>query len=509
MNPNQNNSRIAKNTFFLYTRMIIYIIVNLYSSRLILDILGIVDYGIYNLVAGFIISFNLLNFTMIQSTQRFISFEIGKKNIERVKKIFSTSINLQILIALIVFIFVEVFGLWLINNQMNIPEKRIHAAKIVFHLSLIGFIFTTLATPYKSLIISDERMKAFTYISIIETIIKFLFILLLLSFVNYDQLQLYSLFMLISSLLVLLIYFFYCNSYFQECKYEFILDKELNKEMLSFLGWNFLSNSGIMAKSQGSNILLNTFFGPVVNAARGIAFQVEGVVIGFILNFQQAINPQITKLYAAGKKNQMIDLIFNGSKYSFFLITIIFIPLLINTSYILDLWLIEVPEYADLFLQLVLIMSLEKGMIGLFDTAIQATGKIKVVQTYVSLIMFIDIPLCFFVLSLGYPPYFVMYVAIFTEAIAFIYKILYLKKIIGFHMVDLFKKVLFRSIAVFCVCYSISMIISNFVPYNFFGFFVNILSTLIISLFVILYVGLLKSERNFVFTKVKKLIFNK
>lgn len=499
-----NNTRIAKNTLFLYLRMIIYIIINLYTSRLVLEALGIIDYGIYNVVAGIVLSFNLLNFSMTQSTLRFLSFELGKNNINRLREVFSTSINIQVFLLVLIAIILEIMGYWFLNNELNIPDDRLLAAKFVFQMSILSFVITALSTPFKSLILSNERMKSFAYISVLETIIKLSFVLFLITLKDYDILKLFSLVTVLSSTIILVVYSKYCFSNFKETRYVLIFNKELNTEMFSFFGWNSLSNSGNMMKSQGANILINIFFGPAINAARGVAYQVEGVIIGFVLNFQQAINPQITKLFASGKKEEMINLIFKGSRYSFCLISVIFVPLLVHTNFILELWLKEVPEFTVIFLQLVLLISLQKGMVGLFDTGIQATGKIKFIQIIVFSTVIIDIPLCYLILSLGYPAYSVMYIAMFTEALVFICKILYLRFILKFNLKALILDVILKSTFVFILALICSHYLSEiFNQQNILEMFVSILFSFFTTALLVFYIGLTKLERNFVVAKIK------
>ena len=312
MNNTANNKRIAKNTLLLYFRMLFIMAINLYTSRIVLKILGIEDFGIYNAVGGIVAMFGFLTSAMSISTQRYITYELGKNNLKQLNKIFNTSITIHAVISVIILILAETIGLWFLYNKMTIPIERLNAALWTYQASIASAIILIMSIPYNATIIAHEKMSAFAYISVLEVVLKLAIVYLLL-ISNFDKLKLYSTLILIVQLIIRIIYGQYCKKHFLETKIHFIKDKSLFKEMLSFAGWNLWGNCAGIASTQGVNILLNIFFGPHINAARGIAVQVQGAVNQFASNFQTAINPQITKSYAQGDYNYMHNLIFSST----------------------------------------------------------------------------------------------------------------------------------------------------------------------------------------------------
>ena len=294
-----SNKRIAKNTLLLYFRMVLIIIVGLYTSRVVLNTLGVSDYGIYNVVGGIVSMLAFLNSAMVAASQRFISFELGTDDSERLKKVFCTSVSIHIVLALIIFLIAETLGLWFVNTHLNIPAERMGAANWVYQCSILTLMLTVVSVPYNSCIVAHEHMKAFAYVSILEAVLKLLVVYLLLVGAV-DKLVLYAILVAAVAFVIRIIYGIYCKRHFEECTYRFVLDRKLFKEMFAFAGWSIIGNLGFSMKDQGSNIILNLFFGTAVNAARGIAMQVNGIISNFSNNFTMALNPQITKQYAAG-----------------------------------------------------------------------------------------------------------------------------------------------------------------------------------------------------------------
>lgn len=393
-----NNKRIAKNTMLLYVRMLLTIIVGLYTSRVVLNTLGVNDYGIYNVVGGIVAMLAFLNSAMTAASQRFISFELGTQNLQKLKNVFCTSITIHITIACIIFIIAETLGLWFLNTHMNIPVDRMTAANWVYQCSILTFIITVISVPYNACIVAHEHMKAFAYISIIEVTLKLIIVYLLLILPT-DKLIVYAILVLCISLIIRLIYSIYCKKNFKECTYQFKFNKRLFKEMFAFAGWSIIGNLGFSLKDQGSNIILNLFYGTAINAARGVALQVNGIINTFSNNFIMALNPQITKQYAAGHIKESIQLVYAGCRYSFFLLSIISIPIIINLDYLLSLWLGTVPTYTVEFLYFSLIAALINSMAIPLVTAMQATGKIKTFQITICIIMLCELPLAYIMKS--------------------------------------------------------------------------------------------------------------
>lgn len=338
-----NNKRIAKNTLLLYFRMILTMLVSLFTSRVVLDSLGEANYGIYNVVGGVVAMFSVLSGSLSGAISRFLTYELGKKNMNRLKLIFSTSVNIQFLMSVIVIVLCEILGVWFTNEKMNIPADRMEAANYVLQCSIITFAINVISVPYNATIIAHEKMSAFAYIGILEVTLK-----LLVAYLIYispsDKLMTYATLLLLISIILRMIYGIYCSRHFEEAKYHFVLDKKIFREMSSFAGWNLFGNTAYMLNTQGVNMLINIFFGVTSNAARAIAVQVDTAVQQFVNNFMTALNPQITKSYAAGDLDYMYKLVCRGTKFSFFIMYIFIVPIVLEADTILGIWLKQVPK---------------------------------------------------------------------------------------------------------------------------------------------------------------------
>lgn len=503
-----NNTRIAKNTLFLYFRMLFTVVVGLYTSRVILQVLGIEDFGIYNVVGGVVMMFSFLNSGMVASSQRFISYELGRKNIGRLKKVFSTSISIHILLALLIFLLAETVGLWFLNARLNIAAERMFAANWIYQCSILTFMLTVVNVPYNACIVAHEHMKTFAYISILEVFLK-LVVVIVLPFLPFDKLIVYSSLVLLIALVIRLIYGIYCSYHFEECKYHLVRDKSLFTDMFSFAGWSFIGNLGFTAKAQGINILINLFFGTAVNAARGIAYQVSSVIGGFMSTFQMALNPQITKRYASGEIESMFQLVFCGAKYSFFLLMIIVIPFYIRAPYVLQLWLGIVPNYTVVFLRLVLIMLLIDSMATPLVTAMQATGRIRNFQLVISLIMLANLPISYIVLKSGGESYSVMYVAIVTSLIGLIARLCLLNALVPFDFWKFMRNILLRNFIICALAGIIPFYASQYIADDFCGLLIIVGFSLLVSLAVIYSAGLEKQERSFFVERLRLMLRNR
>lgn len=397
-----NNKRIAKNTLFLYFRTIIIMLITLYTSRIILNVLGVQDYGIYNVVGGVVAMFGVISGALSSSISRFITFELGKGNAERLNKIFSSSVIIQFLIAVIVFTIGELVGLWFLNYKMNIPSDRLEAANWVLQCSLLAFCINLVSVPYNACIIAHEKMKAFAYVSILEALLK-LGVCYLIVISPVDKLISYSTLLVGVSICIRSTYTIYCHRHFEESHYHFVFDKDIMKEMTGFAGWNFFTNSAYIFNTQGVNILINLFFGVTVNAARGIAAQVDHAVMQLVNSFTTALNPQITKNYAVGNMEEMFTLVCRGSKFSFFLLFIFGLPILVETEYILTVWLKLVPPHAVNFVRLAIIASMIHILGKTGYTAVMATGKIRRYVIWITTVGCLVFPLTWLAFELGAP----------------------------------------------------------------------------------------------------------
>lgn len=488
-----DNKVVVKNTLFLYVRMLLIMFVSLYTSRIVLGTLGVEDYGIYNVVGGIVAIFGFLNAAMSTSTQRYITYALGKGDFESLQSIFSNCIFTHALISFIIIILAETLGLWLLYNKLIIPEDRLVAAFWVFQCSIVSTVVMIMSIPYNADIIAHERMSAFAYISVVEVVLKLLVVYLLIVG-DFDKLILYAVFQLLIQCLIRCIYGRYCNKNFAESKIKWQWDYKLFKEMLSFASWSLFGNIAYVAMNQGVNVLLNTFFGPVVNAARGIAVQVQGAAQQFSSSFQMAINPQITKTYAKGYNSEMFSLICISSKFSTFLLLMIILPIYANVDFILEKWLIEVPLNTAAFLKIGLLVSLVECISNPFMVAVSATGKIKKYQTIVGGCLILTLPVSYVFLRCGFSPKSVYWVQFVIFICAYFLRLLLIKGLINIDYRYFFKNVLLRIVLVTVL----SIIPFSFqTTENWSEFFLCLCMCLIDVIILILLIGLEKHELTF------------
>lgn len=445
-----NNKRIAKNTLLLYVRMLFMMAISLFTSRVILNTLGVEDYGIQNVVGGVVAMFGFLNGSMSSATQRYITFALGKGDEDRLQIVFSTTLQIHALIACIIVLLGETVGLWFLYNKMQIPVERMNAAFWVLQCSIVSTVVMIVSVPYNACIIAHEKMSAFAYISVLEAILKLIIVYLLLVF-PFDKLIVYALLTLIVQLLIRFCYSIYCHRHFQETKYKHVWNKPLFKEMTSFAVWSLWGNLSGVLYTQGLNMILNVFFGPVVNAARAIAVQVQAAVQQFVGNFQMALNPQITKNLASGNLEQMHSLMFRSARFSFLLLFFITLPVILETEFILSVWLKTVPDDAVIFTQIMICISLIYTTANPCVIANQATGKVKVYQIVVGGILLTILPISYIVLKLGAPAYSVFIVHFCVESIAQFTRMYMLRKLINLPMRQYLQNIYFPIMATVAV----------------------------------------------------------
>lgn len=496
-----NNKRIAKNTLLLYFRMLFMMAVSLYTSRVVLNALGVEDFGIYNVVGGVVAMFSMLSGSLSAAITRFITYELGTGNQENLRKIFSSSVTIQIGLALLIILLAEAVGVWFLNVKMNIPGTRMVAANWVFQFSILTFAINLISVPYNASIIAHERMSAFAYISILEAIGK-LAIAFLIVISPMDKLVFYAILMCAVALVVRFAYGAYCKKHFEECTYHFIFDKELLKRMFVFAGWNFIGATSGVLRDQGGNIVINLFCGPVVNAARGIAFQVNNAISGFVTNFMTALNPQITKSYAAGDRDYMMALINQGARLSFYMLLLLSLPVLVNTHYILSLWLKIVPDHAVLFVQLVLIFAMSESISNPLITAMLATGRIRNYQLVVGGLQMMNLPVSYILLRMGMFPEVVLVVAIAISQCCLAARLLMLRGMIGLSVRKYLKKVYLNVLAVTVIASVLPFLMTNVLTESFLNFILSSFVALICTGITIYYVGCNKVERQFVLNKL-------
>lgn len=398
-----NNKSIAKNTILLYFRMFVMMAVGLFTSRVILDALGISDYGIYSVIGGLVTMFSVLTGALSVATSRFLTFALGTGDKQLLRSTFVTTVNIHLIIAAAVVLIAEVVGLWILNSQLNIPADRMEAANVVLQFSIATFVINLATVPYTSSIISHERMGIYAYFSLFDVFVK-LGIVYVLYFTSSDRLVVYAFLLCLANLTTQIINRLYCKRKFSECRYSFSIDKQLLKKMFGFIGWAFWGNAAVVLKDQGMTLLLNIFCGTIVNAAQGVANQVNASVNSFVGNFMKAVNPQITKLYAAGDYAAMNKLIVRSTKLSAFLMLILIVPIIINIDDILALWLVEVPLHTGSFVTLILFYSFVDCFTGGLITGILANGKIRIYEIALTFTYILNIVLAYLVLKMGMSP---------------------------------------------------------------------------------------------------------
>lgn len=501
-----NNKRLAKNTIALYFRTIIVMLVSLYTSRVILAELGVEDYGIYNVVGGVVMMFSVVSGSISNAISRFITFELGKGNFERLKDVFCTSVNIQLGIGLCILLLGETVGLWFLNSYMIIPEGRYGAANWVLQCSMLAFVINLLSIPYNACIIAHEHMTAFAYIGIVDVLLKLGVVFLLPIFGN-DKLIVYSLLMVLEALVIRIVYAIYCNRNFLESKYQFVYKKGLLKEMAGFSGWQFLVNTCWIVNTQGVNILSNLFFGVTINAARGIAAQVEGAVMQFVNNFMTALNPQLVKSYAQGEQERFFSLICRGAKFSYYLLMLIALPLIFETEFLLSLWLKVVPDYTVVFVRLSIIAALANMLGNTSVAACMATGNLKRYTIIISSFGILVFPITWFSFYLGSGPE-AAYIVFIIIYVTIIFVRLYVMiDLIKFPPMLYIKKVLAPIIPVTLLSLILPIAFHLVIINNSFVRFVIMTLTCLIGSCAFIYViGLTKEERRYLMNFAKNKI---
>ena len=454
--PSENTKRIAKNTLMLYVRMLIIIIVGLYTSRVVLNVLGESDFGIYTLVGGIVIMFSFLNSSLSGASARFITFELGRGDLERLKLVFAGSLTVHIIIALIVFILAETVGLWLLETKLVIPEHRMYAARVIYQFSVISCLISITQVPYNAMIIAHEKMQVYAYIGILEALLKLGAVISLLFF-NTDKLILYGVLICVVSFIVTFAYRWYCKRKFEECHFTLTFNREILYPMLSFSGWDFYGNLSVTLKGQGVNVILNLFFGTLVNAASGVATQVQSVLASFANNFLLTIKPQVVKKYAAGQINSMINLVMVSSKMAFALVLFFSLPLILENEFVLKLWLKNVPQYAVEFCQFSLIINLFAAMFTPILYSIHAIGRVKFMSIVSGTIYMLSLPLTYLFLKMGGTPIVPYILMVFIHLLVCFSYLWSLKRELKVFSIRFFLK------KVLGVCFSIAFV-SSIIP---------------------------------------------
>lgn len=500
-----NNKRIAKNTLCLYIRMFVMMLTALFTSRIVLDVLGAADYGLNNVISGVVVLFSFLNSALLSATQRFLNFHLGRKDYKQTKVVFCMSLNTYMLLSVLVIILGETLGLWFVNAHLNIPQERMYAAQWVYQFTLIQFVINLLRVPYNASIIAYERMNFFAYVSLVEVIAK-LAVVYLLYVTTFDKLVFYSFLYTIVPFIITLVYKLYCNRHFDTTKYKAIWDRTAFKDIFSFSGWSLFGSLANLSAQQGLNILINIFYGVTVNAAAGIANQVSQNVYGFISNFQTAFQPQIVKTFATKEVERFHKLIFQTSKFSYFMVLILVLPILFTLDGLLEIWLKQVPEYTAIFCRLILIFLSIEAVTAPLWMSVQATGKIRNYQILMASLIFLNFPIAYIVLKIGLPVYTVWIVRIIVNLLTMMARCVYMKMKLDFPLLPYLHNVVMPVVCVTVAALPIPIILHYCIS----GFWMNLIvvgiTTMLVTILDVYFIGMNAHEkgmaRNMIFKKI-------
>lgn len=442
-----SHKRILRNTGMLYMRMLLVMAVTLYTSRVVLEVLGVENFGIYHVVAGFVALLGFMQGAMTTATQRYFAFDLGESGGKNLNRIFNTSLLIHSLLALLIALVAETAGYWFVKTQLSIPSERMPAALWSYHLAVASFAVSVITVPFAAMLMANERMGIFSMIGMLDVLLK-LAAIILLQFLHSDKLVAYAGLLLLVSLATLSTYIVVNNLLFRQIELRMEWNKKQFSTMLSYTAWNTWGNLAAALSGQGLNILLNIFFDPVVNASKSISAQANGALTNFVANAQAAINPQIIKLYASGEHNQMQTIVLYAAKYNFFLIFTLSLPIFLYTENLLSLWLVEVPPYAVVFLQLTIATSLVDSFSGPMMTSAQATGHIRLYQFVVGGLTLLNVPVSFILFHLGYPPEAALFTSVGLSVIALVARVLIISPLIKLSKKAFFTTVLARSLTV-------------------------------------------------------------
>lgn len=503
-NSSINNRRIVKNTIFLYSRLVITMLISLYTTRVVLNVLGVVDFGIYNVVCGFVAMFSFFNTTMSNGIQRFYNYEAGKNGIESITKVYQTAMLIQIVMALFILLVVEPLGIWYINNRMVIPEERIDAANWVFQCSLISLLFLVMQVPFSAAVMAYEKMNFFACVGISDAILK-LFIVIILPYIKNDSLIIYGLLSLLVNIITFSFFLWYALKNFKELRLSRILHKDLFKKIFKFSGWNLVEMFAWTTQIQGVNMVMNYFCGPVVNAAQGVASMINSALNSFCLNLSIAFRPQLVHSYAEGNYVRTTVMMFTMSKAMFVMMAIMIIPLSFEMNYILGIWLgNKVPEYTQQFATLIIFSMFPRNMIMVLSQVVHASGKMKTYQLGSAAVILLALPLSYLLLKSGNSPVLIYVSNIVLFVLLWMVDLYLLKSIFEFSFKEYFKKLVVPSIFTFIISLIIPYWIHLSMSEGLARFFTIIVVNTIVVFVVAFFLLLKRTERQVIMD-----IFNK
>lgn len=505
MNNTGNNKRIAQNTIFLYIRMIVVLFVSIYTTRVVLNVLGVVDFGVYNVVCGFVAMFSFFNASMSNGIQRFYNYEAGSNNSQNITKVYRTSLIIQFILALILLVLLETIGLWYVNTKMELAPGTQTAANIVFQCSVVSLIFIILQVPYSAAILAHERMGYYSVISIIDVFLK-LIIVLVLPYVSFNKLSFYGFLQLLIAIFDFLLYYIYAKRNFSELKFSFETDKSLFKSIFSFSSWNILGMFAWTTQGQGLNMVINLFFGPVVNAARGVSAQIQSAIQGFCENLVIAFRPQLVQSYSQGNIVRTRNMMYSMSKIMFLLFFILSTPIIFDINYILKLWLGDsVPEYTAQFTILILLSMYPRNFALAFTQVVHATGQIKNYELISSSIVILVLPLSYLALKLGSGVVTVFLVNLVVCTLMFLICMIYLKKIFSYSIAEYLKEVIIPCLFMAIISLFVPICSSYILHGSLFRLIINFCLGGLVSLMLAYKLILNENEKEL----IRKMIFRK
>lgn len=498
-----SQKRILQNTGMLYIRMLLVMAVTLYTSRVVLAVLGIEDFGIYHVVAGFVTLLGFMQGAMTTATQRYFAFDLGETDGRELSRIFNTSLLIHALLALVIVLVAVTAGQWFVASQLTIPDGRMTAALWAYHFAIASFAVSVITVPFAAMLMAHERMGIFSIIGMVDVLLK-LFIVFLLKYLAMDKLISYAGMLFLVSLSTLSLYIITNKLLFQGIKFRWRWHSQQFRAMLSYTAWNIWGNLAAALSGQGTNVLLNIFFGPAINAGKSISVQANGALTNFVTNVQAAINPQIIKLYASGERKKMHTMVLYASKYNFFLLFTLALPVLLHTEALLSLWLVEVPPYAVIFLQLTIVGSLTNSFSGPLMTSAQATGHIRLYQSVVGGVLLLNVPLSFLFLNFGFPPESVLIISVILSVVALLARILIINPLIKLPIMSFLTEVLGRVAMVVVAAFICTGTIISRGSVSYFVLLEQIAITVLLTLVIIWIFGLGTTEKRQLINLLRK-----
>jgi len=498
LDNSSSNKRIAKNSIFLSIRMVMVLIMSLYTTRVVLQVLGVVDYGVYNVVCGFVAMFAFLNISMSNGIQRFFNFEYGKNGEEGANKVYCTSIYIQTLLALIVVVVVEIFGVWYLHNKMVIPEERMVAARWIFQFSVFTFVVGIMQAPFTAAVVAHEKLDFYAIVSVADTILK-LGIAFLIKIIPVDKLITYGAFIAVISLLNILAYYIYCKTNFKEIRFQNGLDRRLFKSMLGFSGWNLFGSFSNMMRDQGINLILNFFFGPVINAARGIAMQVNGGVTGLVTSILTPVRPQVVQSFAKGEMSRVMNLTYTISKFSLYFLLILSIPICVEIDFILNIWLGDViPEHTQAFIIIILLTSAILIPMSSQAALVHASGNMRNYQVIGSIVKVLSVPIAYILMKLGYAPEWALVMVLLFDAIGLIVGMYIIRSIMLFSIMEYTKKVFLPVVPIAFITLAATWIVHGLIEIEIIRFLCVFFVGALVSVCTIYFIGITKEEKELI-----------